>query len=115
MNLNRNQILALVICTLGVLAASTAQLNDLFGPAVTKYLVSGATLIMTILSGWVAILSGQGSQLAAVQAMPGVEKITVNSKANATLATMAVDPANAKIAATPEAKSAVQATASSAT
>ena len=115
MNLTRSQILALVICTLGVLTASATQLTDLVGPMATKIIISASTLLMSILSGWVAVLSGQSNQLAEVQAMPGVEKITVNSQANSTLATMAVDPANAKIAATPEAQQAVAATARAAT
>lgn len=115
MNLNRGQVLSIVILVLGVLVASTSQLTDLFGPRVTKDIVSVSTLLMSILAGINSILQGQGSQIAAVSAMPGVDKIIVNSKANSTLATMAVDPLQAKIgAATPEAQRAVQATAAAA-
>lgn len=112
-NLNRGQILSIVIAVLGVLVASTSQLTDLVGPALTKDIVSISTLLMSVLSSIGAIISGQGSQIAAVNAMPGVEHIIVNEKANSTLATMAVssDPSNSKIEATPQAQRAVEATA----
>lgn len=58
--------------------------------------------------------TGQGSQVANVQAMPGVEKIIVNAKAGPTLATMAVADENPKIEALPSAQSAVEATAKAA-
>lgn len=115
MNLNRGQVLSITIAILGVLVASNAQLTDLFGVVATKYVVSGATLSMSILAGVNTVLQSQGSQLAAVQEMPGVDKIVVNSQANATLATMAVDPANTKIEPTAAAQSAVNATARAAT
>lgn len=115
MKLNAGQVLAIVIVTLGVLVTSTAQLTDLFGAVATKYIVSASSLLTSILGGVVGILFGQGNQIAAVQAMPGVEKITVNSQANAVLATLAVDPSQNKIEPTPEARQAVQATASAAT
>lgn len=114
MNLNRGQILSIVVLVLGVLMASTSQLTDLFGPQITKYIVSASSLLTSILAGINTVLQGQGSQLAAVQAMPGVEKIVVNSQANATLATMAVDPLQDKIEATPAAQDAVEATAKAA-
>lgn len=113
-NLTRSQIFQIALCCLGVLVASTGQLTDLFGPQATKYIVSAAGLGVSVLSGIGAILTGQGAQVQAVQAMPGVARITVNEQANATLAALAVDPANTKIAATPEAKSAVVATAAAA-
>lgn len=111
MNLNFNQVIAIVLVILGVLVASTAQLTDLFGPIATKTIVSVSSLGMSILSGVLGVMTGQASQLKAVQDMPGVEKITVNSQANATLAALAVDPAQSKIKATPEAAATVQATA----
>lgn len=111
MNLNRGQVLSIVIVILGVLVASTSQLTDLFGATATKTIVSASTLLMSMLAGMNTIIQGQGSQIAAVQAMPGVEKITVNSQANSVLATMAVDPTQNKIEPTPEAQRDVQATA----
>lgn len=114
MNLNRGQLLSLGVAVLGVLVASTAQLNDLFGPGITKTIVSLSTLSMSIMSSINMALQGTSSQLAAVQDLPGVEKIVVNAKAGATLATMAVDPTNPKIEATAAATDAVTATAQAA-
>lgn len=72
-------------------------------------MVSASTLLMTILSSVNAILGGQRSQIAAVQQMPGVEKIIVNSQANGTLATLAVDSAQDKIEALPTEKAQIEA------
>lgn len=114
MSLNRGQLLSIAVLVLGVLMASTSQLTDLFGPAVTKYIVSASSLLTSILAGVNTVLQGQGSQLAAVSAMAGVEKILVNEKANATLATMAVAVADNKIEPTPSAQQTVEATAKAA-
>lgn len=115
MNLTRNQIIAIVIGLLGVLMASTAQLTDLVGPQMTKLLQSAAGIANAGLAVVLAVITGQSGILRDASAMPGVEKITVNSQANATLATLAVDPAQNKIEATPQAARAVQATAAAAT
>jgi hypothetical protein len=111
MTLTPIQMLCIVIAVLGVVSTSTANLTDLFGPGWTKIIVSSATLMTTILSAIMAFLTGQASQIKAVQSMPGVEKITVNEKANAALATLAVDPMQDKIEPTPAAARAVEATA----
>lgn len=114
MNLTRNQILAIVIAFLGVLMASTAQLTDLFGPGATKTIQSTAGILNSVLASVLAVITGQSGIIKDASAMPGVEKITVNSQANSTLATLAVDPAQSKIAPIPQAKQAVQATADAA-
>lgn len=114
MTINRGQILSIIIAVLGVWVAAGAQLTDLFGPGATKLIIAGSTLTMSTLAAVNVVLQSQGSQITAVQAMPGVDKIVVNEKANATLATMAVDQANDKIQTTPQAKLAVQATAAAA-
>lgn len=114
MTINTKQILSITLVILGVLAASTAQLNELLGPSVTKAVVSTATLVMSILAGIQGVISSQGNLVMDVQAMPGIEKISVNSKANPTLAALAVDPLNTKVAPTPEAAASVQATAQNA-
>jgi hypothetical protein len=110
MNLNSNQVLSIALVVMGVLVASTTQLTDLFGAAVTKDIVAVAGLGMSILAGVQGVISGQASQVRAVQAMPGVEKIVVNGQANQTLAQIAVDP-NSKVEATPQATATVQNTA----
>lgn len=114
MNLTRGQLFSIAIVIVGVLGASTAQLNDLFGPAVTKDIVSASTLLTSILAGINALMGGQASQIEAVRTMPGVDKILVNEKANATLATLAVSSDNNKVEAKPSAESAVAATAAAA-
>lgn len=114
MYLNRGQGISVAIVILGVLVASTSQLTDLFGPIATKYIVSASTLCMSIMAGINTMLQGQGSQVEAVRAMPGIEKLLVNDKANATLAAMAIDPALSKIEAIPADLATVTATAQAA-
>lgn len=93
MNLNRNQILALIITTLSVLGASTAQLTDLFGPTLAKTILSASSLLTGILSGWMAIVTGQTGMVKDVSNITGVEPIKINKEANAALARVALDPA----------------------
>ena len=117
MNLTLAQKLGLTIGILGILATATTQLTDIlapfgsYAPIIVKEIVSVAGLATSILGFVLTFVTGQGSQVANVQAMPGVKQIVVNENASPVLATMAVDPANPKIAAAPEAKAAVQATA----
>lgn len=111
MNLTTNQIIAIIMAVLGVLVGSTAQLTDLLGPTTTKTVVSLASLANTMLSGIMVILTGQSAQVKNVLAMPGVEKVTVNSQANTTLASLAMDSTVNKIAPTPAALTDVAATA----
>lgn len=114
------QKIALTIAVLGFLAGAGTQLTDIFAPfgsaapLIVKEIVSLSSFVSGILGVGLSFISGQGSQIAAVQAMPGVEKIVVNAKASPTLATMAVDEANPKIEAAPLSASAVQRTAAAA-
>jgi hypothetical protein len=114
-NLTRSQIFQIALCLLGVLIAGTGQLTVLFGQVATSYIVSAAGLAVAAVSGVGAIVTGQGAQVQAVQAMPGIDKIVVNKDANAALATLAVDPTNLKIETSPAAQAAVAATAKAAT
>lgn len=108
------QIIGIILVINGALIGSTSQLTDLFGPVAVKYIVSLASIGNSILGGIVSFMSGQGSQIKNVLAMPGVEKLTVNSQANATLATIAIDPQQGKIEPTPSAEAKVAATAQAA-
>lgn len=101
LNLNLNQIFAIVLVVLGVATASTAQMTELFGPVAAKTVATSAGLLTSILSGVLGVLTGQASQVKAVQAMPGVESILVNAKANQTLAAIAVDPNQSKVQVVP--------------
>lgn len=111
------QKIALSIAVLGFLAGATTQLTDIlspFGsmaPVIVKELVSLSGLVSGILGVILSFMTGQSQQIKSVQQMPGVEKIVINEKASPALATMAVDPAQAKIETMPAAKSAVAATA----
>lgn len=104
MNLNVKQILAIFGAILAALMVSTTQLTDLFGPTVTKTIISTAGLIGLILNSITAAISGQGSIVKEVAAMPGVEPLRINANANQTLAALAFDPNQPKIGATPQDK-----------
>ena len=104
------QWFGIVIAILSVLAGATAQLTDLFGAMHAHLIVTASNLLMTVLSSILVQMSGQSAQIRAVNDMPGVQTITVNEKANPTLAAIAVDP-NSKVEATPAAAKAVEATA----
>lgn len=110
-NLTPLQIIGIVLVINGALIGSAAQLTDLFGPLTAKYIISIASLGNSIFGGIVTLISGQGAQIKNVLAMPGVENISVGRQANATLAAIAVDPTQNKIAPTDAATQAVIATA----
>ncbi len=114
MNLNARQIIAIVIAVLSVFSGSTAQLTDLFGSGIAKIMISFSSLATTTLSSVLAVISSQGSTIKEVASLPGVDKISVNKDANATLATLAVNPEQPKIAATPRDLQAVAETAETA-
>jgi hypothetical protein len=97
MNLNAKQIIALVVVVLGVLTASTAQLTDIFGPSAAKLMISVAGILNSILAGVLSVISSQTGIVKDVQAMQGIDSLIVNSQANSTLASMALDPAQNKI------------------
>ncbi len=111
MNINFNQALAISLVILGVLVASTSQLTDLFGPIVTKDIVSLASLLSSMLAGILGVYTGQSGQLKAVRDMPGIDKIIVNKDANTTLAQLAISPVENKIEASAKDTAAVTATA----
>lgn len=117
--------LGIIVLLNGVIIGGTSQLTELVGAFATGKLVAFAALGNMFLGGVITMFSGQATQtqnviadphsqealIRAVLAMPGVEKVDVNSKASATLATVAVDPSVNKISPTPAAQAAVEATA----
>jgi hypothetical protein len=112
MNINGKQIIAIVGAVISVLMISSAQLTDLLGAGVAKTIVTVAGLTNMILQSVTVALSTQTAQVRDVAAMAGVEKISVNAAASSALATLAVDPAQAKVSPTPSSEAAVQKTAS---
>lgn len=102
MTVNLKQFIAIIIAVLSVLAVSTSSLTDIFGTEVAKVVVPAAGLLNTILSAALAVITSQGATVKNVLAMPGVQKIDVNSQANKTLAQIAVDPKQDKIGPQPD-------------
>jgi hypothetical protein len=119
-NLTSVQKITLAIAALGFLSGAGTQLTDIFSPlgsmapVVVKEIISISGFVSGFLSVVLYFASGQVAQLKAVQAMPGVESILLNSKANQTAAILALDPKQDKIEAIPAAKAAVEATAKAA-
>lgn len=99
MNLTGKQIIAIVAAVVSALMLATTQLTDIFGASTAKSIVSMASLLNLILNSIIAALSGQATLVRDVAAMPGVERIAVNSTANQALATVATDPAQPKVGA----------------
>jgi len=114
MNLNGKQVISIIGAILGVLMISTTQLTDLFGAGVAKNVVSIAALVNTVLSSVMAVITSQGGIVRDVLAMPGIENIAVNGRANQTLAAIAIDPLSDKIAPTASAQAQVTRTAQAA-
>jgi hypothetical protein len=114
MTLTLKQWLAIAAAILSAMAVATTQMVDIFGPTLAKSIMGAAGLVSTLLNTILAIITSQTGTVRDVQSMPGVEKITVNKEASSALATMAVDPVNQKIEATPSAQAAVSNTAANA-
>lgn len=107
-NLTTIQWIGIMLAVLGVLGVSSAQLTDLFGADTAKMVVTASSLASSIISAVLVALSGQSAQVKAVQAMPGVQSIVVNEKANTALARLAVDNRQDKIETTPQSARAVR-------
>ena len=103
MKLTPLQIIGIVLAVNGALTGATAQLTDLFGALVAKDIVSVASLGSAILGGVITAMSGIGSQISNVAALPGVDRISVNANATNGIAAAALDPAQSKVGpATPD-------------
>lgn len=100
MNLTPLQVLGIILAVNGALIGATAQLTDLFGADVAKIIVSVAALGNSVLGGIITAISGQAAQIRNVAAMPGVERISVNTAATPVVAAAAVDPALRNVGAT---------------
>lgn len=82
------------------LLGGASQLADLaLSVAAVKAILAVATLGNGFLGGLVTMFGGQGNMVKTVAAMPGVERIAVNSDANATLAAVATDKDQPKVGA----------------
>lgn len=111
MNLNQNQIIAIIVGVLSFLMSATAQFTTLFGQQMASDIVSIISILNGMASVVLAVMTGQAGSVKTVLAMPGVAHIDVNANANQTLAKLATDPTVNKIAPLPEAVDAVTKTA----
>lgn len=92
MNITSKQWFQIISGINGGLITGAALLQTLFGQDLTLKIVAGLGVLGIIINSVGTALSGQGSLVKDVAAMPGVERITVNAAANQTLATVATDP-----------------------
>ena len=105
MNLTGKQVLLIISAVLSALVAASAQLTDIFGPTVAKEVISVVSLSNTILTSIMVAITGQAQLVRDVAAMPGVERVSVNTQASPPLAAVATDPNQPKVGATtPEAR-----------
>lgn len=114
MNITAKQWYQIITGIISGLITGAALMQTLLGQDLTIKIVAGLGILNIIVSSTGTALSGQGSLLKDVAAMPGIEKITVNADANATAATLAMDRTQNKIAPTQSAEGAVAATAKAA-
>lgn len=111
------QKMAIAIAVFSFVGGASAQLTPIFsplgpeGPIIVSIIVSLCGFVGGVLGVIVGVMTGQAAQISAVQAMPGVQNISVNKDANSTLAALAVDPTQSKISIQPGAEAAVQQTA----
>ena len=110
-NITLLQWVGIVLMINGVLSGSVGEMTDLLGQVWAKHVVSIAVMGSGVCGGLVTMFGGQGTQVKNVAAMPGVEAIKVNAMANSTLAAIATDPMQDKVAPTPQAETKVVATA----
>lgn len=100
LNIQPKQWLTIVSGFVSSLITGAALLNPLFGTAASLKIVAGLGIFNLMLNSIQTGLGGQAQLVKDVAAMPGVEKITINEKANPVLASVAVDPTVDKVAPT---------------
>jgi hypothetical protein len=98
LNIQPKQWFQIISGSVSGLITGAALLNPLFGQENALMIVAGLGIVNIILTSVGTALSGQAQLVKDVAKMPGIEKITVNEKANSTLASVAVDPTVDKVA-----------------
>ena len=83
-------------CISGLITGA-ALLQTLLGQDLTIKVVAVLGVINIIVSAYGTAVSGQASLVKDVAAMPGVDRVSVNAAASPALASVAVDPAQAKV------------------
>ena len=111
-NLTLGKKISMALVLMNAIAAGTSQLDPIMGHAAASATAGLASLLGTVLAGWIFLVNDpqslvqqvqntQGGQTALVKsvlAMPGVEPLEVNRKATPELAALALDPNISKIA-----------------
>lgn len=97
--MNWKLILNILSSINGGLITGAALFNPLVGQDIALKMISVLGICQIIVSAINSNLTTQTNLVASVAAMPGVSKISVNEQANATLAQIATDPAQAKVGA----------------
>ena len=100
LNIQPKQWFTIVSGFVSSLITGAALLNPLFGEGLSLKIVAALGIVNLLLNSVQTAFTGQAQLIKDVAAMPGVEKITVNEKANPTLASVAVDPTVDKVAPT---------------
>lgn len=111
MNLTSKQWFQIISGIISGLITGAALMQTLFGQDLTIKIVAGLGIFNIILSSVGTAVSGQANLVRDVAAMPGVEKITVNTNASQSLAQVAVDPDQTKVGPIPGTRDAVSAVA----
>lgn len=110
-NLTLVQFIGIMVGLNSLLMGATPQLTVLLGATAVPYIIAIATLGNGALGVIVTVVGGQAAQIKNVMAMPGIEPLRVNAQASSTVALLAMDPAQDRIAPTQSALESVAATA----
>lgn len=100
MNLNIYQWFLIMVSVLSAVAGASAQLTDLFGTGTAHLIVTMATFLNTMITAIMTPLVGNASMLKTVAALPGVDRVSINKQASASVAAVAVDPTQSKVGGT---------------
>lgn len=108
------QSLGAVLVVNTVLAGGATQLTTLFGDHAAGQILAVCTLGTGIVGGFLVKLGSMTSQFANVEALGGVDHISINGQVPPEIAARAMDPGEAKVKPADTAVSAVTATAAKA-
>lgn len=100
LNIQPKQWFQIVSGFVSSLITGAALLNPIFGETASLQIVAVLGILNLALNSVGTALSGQAALVKDVAAMPGVSMISINEQANPTLAAVAVDPAQDKVAPT---------------
>ena len=100
MNFTSKQWFDIISGINGGLITGAALLQTLFGQDLSLKLVAGLGILGIIINSISGALGSQASLVKEVAAMPGVDKVTVNTNASPALAGVATDAAQPKVGAT---------------